>query len=545
MAEDSRRQRRSESVRDVVLSSEERYTIWCVKVAERPELLEVYQDDAENSRADDDDSDHEEVPLTDGCDIRGWRRYGLMSCSQSLEAVLGVGSGCPLLRRESQLPPVIPSARFPTLIGTIPKETDDLHLEPFPKSNGHHHPHEYQWHQLQARLLIQPLVPPTQNDKEGGVALQRLEPMVMDYATDIQPLYHPQTGRTWQDEPPPFEQQSIPALIHGCTTDWDTGQFTWEALRRNFADVEWRFSDTHAAGMTLRTYDKYCHSVESWMDDAPLAVYDSQFHLKEDPRHSLLNHFSVPACFTYDLFDHLPDQEDVLPHCHDDNDDKDEYDDTEQDDKKEDVSSSDDDRDNDDDNDNNDNDMDEHLAGLRPPYRWVLIGPEFSGTGVHVDPIGTHAWVTLVQGCKRWILFPPETPPETIGFLTKTDTGQQLPSVVWFQQWWSQGRILQELAKYRRKQQEQQTLEETTVLQYVDFLQKPGETIYVPAGWPHLVLNLEPSVAVTQNYATEYPTMGQFCQAVQSDSTPQQLANLRQALQKDRPDLVWVESGCG
>ncbi|KAI8377961.1 uncharacterized protein BYT42DRAFT_572326 [Radiomyces spectabilis] len=126
----------------------------------------------------------------------------------------------------------------------------------------------------------------------------------------------------------------------------------------------------------------------------------------------------------------------------------------------------------------------------RPPYRWLVMGGARSGTGIHTDPLGTSAWNALLKGHKRWCLFPPGTPKHIIDPPMKPYDHE---GVSWFTKVFPKFQVRDDLTDNR-------TLGEK--LGMVEVLQRPGETIFVPGGWAHVVINLDMTIAVTQNFCS-------------------------------------------
>eukprot|EP00470_Lotharella_oceanica_P001585 CAMPEP_0170177188 /NCGR_PEP_ID=MMETSP0040_2-20121228/9892_1 /TAXON_ID=641309 /ORGANISM="Lotharella oceanica, Strain CCMP622" /LENGTH=450 /DNA_ID=CAMNT_0010419743 /DNA_START=45 /DNA_END=1397 /DNA_ORIENTATION=- len=123
------------------------------------------------------------------------------------------------------------------------------------------------------------------------------------------------------------------------------------------------------------------------------------------------------------------------------------------------------------------------LQNTRPNYRWLIMGPKRSGSTFHKDPNGTSAWNACVRGVKKWILLPPTVNPPGVH---SSEDGVDVTSPVSLTEWF--------INFYH-------TLPSLGV-ESIEFIQRPGDMVFVPTQWWHCVLNLTECIAITQNYVS-------------------------------------------
>ncbi|XP_059428480.1 arginine-specific demethylase JMJ22-like [Corylus avellana] len=123
------------------------------------------------------------------------------------------------------------------------------------------------------------------------------------------------------------------------------------------------------------------------------------------------------------------------------------------------------------------------LGHERPDYRWIIIGLAGSGSSFHIDPNSTSAWDAVIKGSKKWVLFPPDLIPPGVH---PSPDGAEVACPVSIIEWFMNFYITTKTWKKKP----------------IECICKAGEVIFVPNGWWHLVINLEESIAITQNYAS-------------------------------------------
>lgn len=151
---------------------------------------------------------------------------------------------------------------------------------------------------------------------------------------------------------------------------------------------------------------------------------------------------------------------------------------------------------------------------VRPNYRWLILGPERSGSSFHKDPNATSAWNAVLTGHKYWIMFPSSSshfnhhsggnlfgissaaahgnitdypPPPGI---TTDESESEVTAPVSIAEWFQGG--------YYDMAREQPG--------FCHGICGPGQMMYVPSGWWHLVVNIDKNtecMALTGNFVPQ------------------------------------------
>lgn len=123
------------------------------------------------------------------------------------------------------------------------------------------------------------------------------------------------------------------------------------------------------------------------------------------------------------------------------------------------------------------------LGDKRPDDKWLIVGPARSGSTYHKDPNATSAWNAVLRGSKYWIVFPSNaSSPPPPGVYVSEDQSE-VTSPLSIAEW-----LLGFHAEARKTPG------------CVEGVCGEGEVLHVPSGWWHLVVNLDASIAITQNF---------------------------------------------
>lgn len=255
-------------------------------------------------------------------------------------------------------------------------------------------------------------------------------PHAPQYASRLRPVDRRQ-GLSVEEFVREYEAKRVPVILTDVATEWPVfrllqGEFKNLSLRRKSLVREGRSEAPLRCEFTEMNIEDYVRYATEQRDERPIYMFDAEFASVFDVERL----FTVPEHFARDDFFRVLGEAE------------------------------------------------------RPKYRWIIAGPARGGSSFHVDPNYTHAWNANLTGRKRWLFFPPSSPPP--GVVPSADMSE-VATPVSLTEW---------VLNYYEESVRQ--------LHQVGYecVCEPGDVMFVPCGWWHSVINLEDSVAITQNYVS-------------------------------------------
>ncbi|KAJ2315924.1 hypothetical protein IWW51_001125 [Coemansia sp. RSA 2702] len=111
-------------------------------------------------------------------------------------------------------------------------------------------------------------------------------------------------------------------------------------------------------------------------------------------------------------------------------------------------------------------------------YRFCYMGGDGTWTPFHEDVYRSYSWSANICGTKQWTLVPPgqnELFTDSLGH-------------------WMYNLYDYDAARFPR----------LCSLKKIEFVQRPGETVFVPSGWWHQVRNVGDTISINHNWANEF-----------------------------------------
>ncbi|PIA17280.1 Clavaminate synthase-like protein [Coemansia reversa NRRL 1564] len=121
---------------------------------------------------------------------------------------------------------------------------------------------------------------------------------------------------------------------------------------------------------------------------------------------------------------------------------------------------------------------DNEVSSSDDDYRFCYMGGDGTWTPFHEDVFRSYSWSANICGEKRWTLVPP---------------GQNSLFTD------SLGGWVHNLDDY-----DEQRFPQLRFLKRLEFVQRAGETVFVPSGWWHQVRNVGDTISINHNWANEF-----------------------------------------